>query len=135
MTELLNIICVVYLNNILIYITDKNLKTHWKAVRKVLIWLQKFKLFINIKKCKFMTIEVEFLEFIMNTENIFINLRRITMINEWLKPINIKDIQMFLDFTNFYRRFIANYFYVTALLMNCLHKTKKKKKRNWLSWY
>ena len=82
MTELLNVICVVYLNDILIYITDENSKTHWKAVRKVLIWLWEFKLFVNMKKCKFMTTEVEFLRFIVSTEDVFMNSEKITMITE-----------------------------------------------------
>ena len=36
---------------------------------------------------------------------------------------------MFLSFTNFYRRFIADYFYVITLLMNCLHEIMKKKRK------
>ena len=42
----------------------------------------------------------------------------------------MKDIQSFLGFTNFYRKFIRWYLEVTALLSNL---TKKNKKFEWTS--
>ena len=127
MTGLLDVICVVYLDDILVYTTDEDPRTHWEAVRKVLTQLQEFKLFVNMKKCKFLTTEVEFLGFIVSTEGVSMDPGRVAMITEWPEPTSIKDIQVFLGFTNFYRRFIAGYSYVTALLMNCLHRAKEEK--------
>ena len=34
---------------------------------------------------------------------------RMSTVLDWLEPCKIKDIQSFLGFTNFYRRFISNY--------------------------
>ena len=135
MAELLNIICVVYLNDILIYTSDENSKTHWKTVRKVLEHLKEFRLFLKLKKYKFMTTEVEFLKFIMSSKGIFINIYRVKTVTEWLKPTSIKKIQTFLEFMNFYRRFIAQYSKITASITDYLRilKEKKRKKENWFT--
>ena len=42
----------------------------------------------------------------------------------------MKDVQLFLGFTNFYRKFIRWYLEVTALLSNLI---KKNKKFEWIS--
>ena len=34
---------------------------------------------------------------------------KVAAIKEWARPENIKDIQFFLGFTNFYYRFIAGF--------------------------
>jgi len=50
-----------------------------------------------------------YLKLIIIIEEIKMNSFKINIIVNWLTLINIKDIQSFLDFTNFYRRFIYNY--------------------------
>ena len=34
---------------------------------------------------------------------------KVKTIQKWLEPKKVKDIQSFLEFANFYRRFIFNY--------------------------
>ena len=41
---------------------------------------------------------------------------KIRVIQEWPEPRKVKDIQSFLGFTNFYRRFITNYLAITVPL-------------------
>ena len=50
--ELINHICVIYLNDILIYF--KTREKHWKCVRKMLERLRQFKLYAKLSKCFFM---------------------------------------------------------------------------------
>src|SRR6266496_5316564 len=47
------------------------------------------------------------------------------MIVEWLIPMSIHDIQVFLGFANFYQRFIEAYSRVVTLIMNLLRKNNK----------
>ena len=130
MAGLLDIICVVYLDDILIYTVDDDPETHWEAVRKVLARLQEFKLFVNIKKCNFLATEVEFLGFIVSREGVTMDPRRIESITKWPEPKSIKDIQVFLGFTNFYRRFITRYTKVTAPLTEYLRTSDGRPKQN-----
>jgi hypothetical protein len=44
---------------------------------------------------------------------------KIKIIQEWPEPQKVKDIQSFLGFTNFYRRFIYNYSNI-VILLTCL---------------
>ena len=47
---------------------------------------------------------------------------KVQIIQDWLEPCKVKDIQSFLRFANFYRRFIYGYSRITVLLM---HLTRK----------
>ena len=41
---------------------------------------------------------------------------------DWAKPQNVRDIQSFLGFTNYYRRFIKNFAGVAGPLMDLTRK-------------
>ena len=71
--------------------------------------------------------EVDFLGFRINTEGIFMDLERIRAVEEWLPPQDIHQLQVFLGFANFFRRFIKNYSRITAPLLNLLKMGKNKK--------
>jgi len=78
LTELLNDFCVVYLNDILIFFVEKT--DHVNHMKQILERLRKFKLYASLKKCKFFITKVNFLEFIVFTENVLMNLSRINII-------------------------------------------------------
>ena len=61
--RLVNNICVIYLNDILIY--SENSTKHWRHVRMIFKRLRQFQLFVNLKKCQFNIKKVEFLKFIV----------------------------------------------------------------------
>ena len=72
--ELINHICVIYLNDILIYF--KTRKKHWKCVRKMLERLYQFKLYAKLSKYFFIIQMIEFLEYIINNYDVFMSSRR-----------------------------------------------------------
>jgi len=78
LTELLNDFCVVYLNDILIFFVEKT--DQIDHVKQILERLRKFKLYASLKKCEFFIIKVNFLEFVVFTESISMNLSRINII-------------------------------------------------------
>ena len=47
---------------------------------------------------------------------------KVQIIQDWLEPCKVKDIQSFLGFTNFYHRFIYGYSRITVLLTRLTHK-------------
>jgi len=49
----------------------------------------------------------------------------ISTIEDWLTPTSIRDVQVLLRFTNFYRRFIRTYAKVTLPLTELLKKADK----------
>ena len=97
-------ICVVYLDDIFIYLNNKD--KHVKYVKQVLQQLYTQGLYAKLLKCIFYTKNVEFLDFIITPRGIIIDFAYVKAIKEWPKPKSYRDIQVFLSFANFYRRFI-----------------------------
>ncbi|UPX20316.1 uncharacterized protein EKO05_0010552 [Ascochyta rabiei] len=104
---LLDRICVVYLDDILIY--SQNEEDHDKHVKEVLDRLVEWGMFAKASKCVFSSKSVEFLGFVITPDGVVIDPKRVRTITKWPKPSSYKDIQVFLGFANFYRRFIFNY--------------------------
>ena len=123
--EFLDITYVVYLDDILIF--SKIKLDHEEHVQQVLAALQCYDLHLKISKCSFNTTEVDFLGFRINTEGIFMDPERIRAVEEWLPLQDVHQLQVFLGFANFFRRFIKNYSRIAALLLNLLKTGKNKK--------
>src|SRR6266487_2239552 len=100
---LVDVTCVIYLDDILIFLEDVG--EHTAAVREVLDRLRTHKLYANINKCVFFTDEVEYLGFIISPQGIRMDPTRIDTITDWPLPALFREVQMFLGFANFYRRF------------------------------
>ena len=73
-------ICVVYLDDILIYTHDDSIAMHWRAVRAVLQSLREAELYANLKKCTFAASEVHFLGFIITRRGICADLARVNTV-------------------------------------------------------
>jgi hypothetical protein len=54
--------------------------------------------------------------------------RRVSDIASWEIPKIYRDIQVFLGFCNFYRRFIKNYSYIALPLTALLKGSKNRRK-------
>ncbi|KAL0186329.1 hypothetical protein M9458_017999, partial [Cirrhinus mrigala] len=50
---------------------------------------------------------------------------KVSAIQEWPQPLTVKELQRFLGFSNFYRRFIQNYSSITAPLTSLLRGKPK----------
>ena len=62
------------------------------------------------------------------------NSERIIIIKSWSSLKSYRDVQVFLNFTNFYRRFIFDYFIIITSLINLLKENKNDKKSKSLNW-
>jgi hypothetical protein len=91
---------VCYLADNLIF--SKNEKDHKNHVQMVLQKLHDTGLYAKLEKCVFHQPQVEFLGCIIFEKGLFMNPKKIQTIMEWRKPKTIRDVQYFLNFTNFY---------------------------------
>lgn len=105
--DILDRFCIVYLDDILIFSQDA--KSHQYHVQQVLKRLQKAELYANLSKCTFYQPQVEFLGYIISQDGVEMDPERIRNIADWPEPITFRELQVFLGFCNFYRRFIHNY--------------------------
>ena len=105
LVEKLDIFVIMYLEDIFIYIKDLG-QGHIEAVRWVLDLLRKNILFTNLKKCQFHKKELQFLGYIVLSQGIQMEDKRIEVVRNWPKPKSVWDIQVFIGFANFYQCFI-----------------------------
>ena len=105
--DLLDVHVIIYLDDILIY--SDNPADHRKHVREVLRRLRKHGLYARPDKCRFSSDSVEYLGFILSKEGLKMDPSKVQTIQDWPEPRKVKDIQSFLGFANFYRRFISEY--------------------------
>ena len=116
LAEKLDIFVIVYLDDILIYTEDPR-QPHVEAVRCILDELRKYSLFANLKKCRFHQDEVRFLRYVVSSKGISMEAEQIKVVRKWLEPKSVQDIQVFLDFANFYCQFIKSFNKIATLLM------------------
>ena len=114
LSDLLDICILVYLNNILIY--SDNRIDHEKHVHEVLFCLQKNKLYARADKCPFHQDTVKYLSYILALDGLTMEDNKVKVIQDWPEPHEVKDVQSFLGFANFYRQFIHNYSGLTVPL-------------------
>ncbi|KAL2126371.1 hypothetical protein VTI74DRAFT_1096 [Chaetomium olivicolor] len=118
MGGLVDVICIVYLDDILIFSDDE--AQHTQHVLQVLERLREADLYVNLQKCQFHTTQVSFLGYLVSPGGIAMEPDRVAAIATWPLPGSVKDIQVFLGFTGFYRRFIRNYSKVCTPLTDLL---------------
>ena len=97
----------IYLDDILIYSND--MSEHHRHVKEVLKCLRKAGLYAKAEKCEFHSELVEYLGYILSPSGLTMSDNKVKIIQDWLEPKKVKDIQSFLGFANFYRWFIFNY--------------------------
>ncbi|QRV99683.1 Retrotransposable element Tf2 protein [Ceratobasidium sp. AG-Ba] len=105
--DILDIYVIVYLDDILIF--SNNREEHVQHVREVLTRLQKHNLFCNPEKCHFAVTTVTYIGLVITPEGISMEKEKVKAIMEWPAPLTVKQVQSFLDFANFYHRFIENF--------------------------
>lgn len=106
-SDFMDVFMVVYLDDILVFSPDP--EQHVKHVSQVLERLQEHKLYAKLEKCDFHKASVPFLGFIISSDGIKVDPEKTDAVAEWPIPKNIKEIQSFLGFANFYRRFIPSF--------------------------
>jgi hypothetical protein len=95
---------------------------------RVLARLRENDLFLKAEKCKFDIKEVEYLGLSISKNKITMNPTKLAGIRNWPAPTNVKGVQSFLGFGNFYRRFIRHFAEI-ARPLNAL--TKKDQLFEW----
>jgi Reverse transcriptase (RNA-dependent DNA polymerase)/RNase H-like domain found in reverse transcriptase/Integrase zinc binding domain len=105
--EHIGVRCYVYIDDIIIF--GKTETEHFKNLQKIFETLENANLKVSLDKCEFFKTEVEFLGFIVSTEGIKTNPKKIEAISDFPLPKTLKDLRSFLGLSGYYRRFIQDY--------------------------
>ena len=98
---ILDVFATAYLDNIMIYFETR--EDHQWHIKDVLVWLHQFCLFCKLFKYEFEVTITSFLEFVVSMSRVSMESNRVESILNWPKPRSHRDIQVFLNFANFYQ--------------------------------
>ncbi|KAG1926575.1 retrotransposable element [Pimephales promelas] len=126
--DLLNQCVIAYIDDILIY--SKNEDEHINHVKTVLSRLLANRLYVKAEKCEFHVRETTFLGYKIGHQGVKMDESKIKAVTEWPQPSTVKELQRFLGFANFYRRFIRNYSMIASPLTSLLKGKPSKQKWN-----
>jgi len=119
-------IVVVYLDDILIFTRTE--EEHERAVRRVLEVLVEHKLFLRPEKCEFHRKEIEYLRLVISENKVAMDPVKVARVRDWPTPENWTDVQAFIGFVNFYRRFIRDFSTIARSLFDL---TRSDQAWNW----
>jgi len=97
-------------------------------VCQVFVCLHKYGLSRKHEKYEFYTSILSFVGFVISLEGISMDPDRIATITEWLSPMSVYDIQVFLGFADFYDRFVDGFSHVVSPITILLRKGQ------WFHW-
>jgi hypothetical protein len=117
--------CSAYVDDVLIF--SKNKKEHRQHVKSVLRKLQEAGLQVDIRKCEFEVTKTTFLGFVISDHGVQVDPTKTAIIRNWKKPSTKKEVQSFLGFCNFYRRFIQAYGRISRPLNRLTGKDESSK--------
>lgn len=118
--DLLDKVCSAYMDDVLVY-SEKE-EEHEAHVLAVVDRLHANGLFIDVTKCRFKTKKVKYLGLIITTDGIEMDPQKVQALLDWQLPRCLKDVQAFLGFANFYRRFILGFSAIAKPLTELVRK-------------
>ena len=102
--EYLDVTCVGLLDDVIVFSKDPS-----QHVAHVLQVLRENRLYAKVQKCEFAKEQMTFVGYMVSLAGISMDPEKIKSILEWPVPKSVKEVQSFLGFANFYRKFIDNY--------------------------
>ncbi|KAL9281080.1 putative nucleotidyltransferase, Ribonuclease H [Arabidopsis thaliana] len=84
---------VVYFDDILVY--SKSLEEHVEHLKMVFEVLRKEKLYANLKKCTFRTDNLVFLGFVVSTDGVKVDEKKVKAIREWPSPKSLGEVRSY----------------------------------------
>ncbi len=121
--EFLNVFVVVYLDDILIFSNTE--EEHLKHVKLVLDVLKQNEFTLAKSKCVWMKDQINYLGHVIGKGEIKPEDEKIKIIEKWRTPQNVKEVQKFIGFLNYYNKYINNFASLAKPLFNLMKKNVK----------
>jgi hypothetical protein len=125
MHSYLDFFVLIYINDLLRFFSF--IEKHIEHVKLMLQHLRQFNLYLKFNKCNFHVFHVNFFDFRMSLEEIMMQTSKIIVVKKWSKSKSHKNVQIFIKFANFYKRFVHAFFKISAELISLLKENEKEK--------
>ncbi|KAG9447555.1 hypothetical protein H6P81_013683 [Aristolochia fimbriata] len=110
----------VFFDDILIY--SPSWESHLEHVKVVLQLLREHQLVAKQSKCLFGQTQVDYLGHIICQHGLAVDPSKISTIQQWPQPKNVREVRSFLGLAGYYRRFIRHYAQIASPLTDLLRK-------------
>jgi transposase InsO family protein len=120
LSPLLRRCVVVFFDDILIY--SGSYAEHLQHLRQVLQLLAQDQWVVKLKKCQFAKQEIHYLGHILSSQGVHTDPAKITAIQSWPVPANVRELRGFLGLAGFYRKFVRHFAIIARPLTNLLKK-------------
>ncbi|WVZ94846.1 hypothetical protein U9M48_040683 [Paspalum notatum var. saurae] len=121
--EYLDKFVVIFIDDILIY--SKTEEEHEEHLRLMLQKLREHKLYAKFSKCDFWIEKVKFLGHVISNGGIAVDQSKVTEVQNWKIPEDVKGIRSFLGLAGYYRRFIEGFSKIAKPMTALLEKNIK----------
>jgi hypothetical protein len=121
----LEVFVIAYLDDIVVY--SNTAEEHREHVRTMLKALLQAGLYLKLRKCEFNAKEIGFIGFVITPEQVRMKEDQIAIIKEWPMPKCQCNVQVFLGFANFCRRFIKGFSRIVRPMTSMLKRGKEGK--------
>ncbi|CAI7883335.1 unnamed protein product [Closterium sp. NIES-53] len=82
---------------------------HIEHLRRVFEILRREKFYVKLSKSEFALKKVQFLGHMVSAQGVHVDPKKIEAVRTWKTPENVKELQQFLGFANYYNRFVQQY--------------------------
>ena len=121
-----NRICCIYIDDIIIFGRTKT--EHDKNLLEVLAQLNKFGVKLSKEKLNFCKKRVKFLGHEISAKGVSTDPDKVKAVKDWPRPETMKELNSFLGFINYYRKFIRNFSFIVEPLERIAKKEKTKRR-------
>uniref|UniRef100_A0A3B3RBJ3 Gypsy retrotransposon integrase-like protein 1 n=1 Tax=Paramormyrops kingsleyae TaxID=1676925 RepID=A0A3B3RBJ3_9TELE len=97
----------VFLDDLIVF--SSTLEDHETRLTHVLERLREYGLKLSPDKCKFFQTSVRYLGHIVSRDGVSTDPEKVQALKTWPRPQTLRELQSFLGFTGYYRRFVKDY--------------------------
>ena len=109
-----------FFDDILVF--SKTFEEHLEHVAQVLTILKEKEWKVKMSKCAFVQQEIAYLGHVIYAKGVSTDPAKITTIQQWPTPTNVKEVRGFLGLSGYYRKFIKHYRIIAKPLTELLKK-------------
>ena len=109
---------IIYIDDLLIF--SKTFEEHKQHVTNVPQQLREHQLYAKLEKCEFAMEELEFLGFRIGREGLKMGPTKVKAVQDWPRPTKVLEVQQFIGFVQYVRRFIKNFSQIATPLTNLI---------------
>ena len=116
-----------YLDDVVIF--SSTVDQHMERLDAVLERLKQENLKAKLEKCSFFQEEVGYLGHVISKEGVATDPRKIEAVSQWRRPTHVTELQSFLGFASYYRRFVDGFAKLAAPLHRLVAEQRGTKAR------